>query len=71
MPYSALMPSLEAIQQAVREPLSHAPREHKAFAVYIFKRARKIDHERAFAKTLAEQREHSSENSVAHFTEQT
>src|SRR5438045_5233675 len=60
MPYSALMPSLEAIQQAVREPLSRAPREHQAFAIYIFERAREIDHERAFAKTLAAQREHSS-----------
>jgi hypothetical protein len=52
MPYSALMPSLEAIQQAVREPLSRAPREHQAFAVYIFERAREIDHERALAKYL-------------------
>jgi hypothetical protein len=50
MPYSALMPSLEAIQQAVREPLSQAPRDHQAFAVYIFERARQIDHERALAK---------------------
>ena len=71
MPYSGLMPSIEAIQQAVREPLSHAPREHKAFAVYIFERAREIDHERVLAKTLSEQREHSIENSDAHFTEQT
>ena len=56
MPYSGLMPSLEAIQQAVREPLSRAPRDHKGFAVYIFERAREIDHERALAKKLAEQR---------------
>jgi hypothetical protein len=69
MPYSGLMPSIEAIQQAVREPLSRAPLDHKAFAVYIFERAREIDHERALGKKLAEQREHSSENSVAHFTE--
>jgi hypothetical protein len=58
------MPSLDAIQQAVREPLSCAPREHKAFAVYIFERAREIDHERALAKTLAKQREQSITNSV-------
>jgi hypothetical protein len=55
MPYSGLMPSMEAIQQAVREPLSRAPREHKAFAVYIFERAREIDHERTLGKRLAEQ----------------
>jgi hypothetical protein len=60
MPYSGLMPSIEAIQQAVREPLSRAPREHNAFAIYIFERARAIDHERALTKTLAEQREQSS-----------
>jgi hypothetical protein len=60
MPYSGLMPSIEAIQQAVREPLSRAPREHKAFAVYIFERAREIDHEPALEKTLSEQREQSS-----------
>jgi hypothetical protein len=57
MPYSGLMPSIEAIQQAVREPLSQAPRDHKAFAVYIFDRAREIDHERALARKLTEQRE--------------
>ena len=55
MPYSGLMPSLEAIQQAVREPLSRAPRDHKGFAVYIFERARELDHEWALAKKLAEQ----------------
>jgi hypothetical protein len=47
---------MEAIQQAVREPLSGAPHEHNRFAIYIFERARKIDHERALAKTLAEQK---------------
>jgi len=57
MPYSGLMPSIEAIQQAVREPLSRAPREHQAFAAYIFERAREIDHAWAFAKKLANQRE--------------
>jgi hypothetical protein len=71
MPYSALMPSLEAIQQAVREPLSRAPREHQAFAVYIFERAREIDHERALAKMLSGPCERSSEDSVAHFSKQT
>jgi hypothetical protein len=71
MPYSGLMPSIEAIQQAVREPLSHAPRHHQAFAVYIFRRAKEIDHERALARTLAEQREQPSRNSVAGLAEQT
>jgi hypothetical protein len=47
---------MEAIQQAVREPLSQAPRDHQAFAVYIFERARQIDRERTFAKNLIEQR---------------
>jgi len=56
MSYSGLMPSIEAIQQAVREPLSNAPRDHNGFAVYIFERAREIDHERALAKTLAYQK---------------
>jgi hypothetical protein len=60
MPYSGLMPSLDAIQQAIREPLTRAPREHKAFAVYIFERAREIDHERTLASTLAKQREPGS-----------
>jgi hypothetical protein len=54
------MPSLEAIQQAVREPLSCAGRDHQAFAVYIFERVREIDHERALGKKLPEQREQSS-----------
>jgi hypothetical protein len=71
MPYSGLMPSIEAFHQAVREPLSRAPLDHKAFAAYILERAREIDHERALRKKLADQREHSSENSVAHCTEQT
>jgi len=57
MPFTGLMPSMEAIQQAVREPLSQAPREHKAFAVYIFERARQIDRERALARNPAEGRE--------------
>ena len=65
MPYSGLMPSIEAIQQAVREPLSRAPREHQAFAAYIFERAREIDHERALAKKLAEQRGQTIEGSVS------
>ena len=71
MPYTGLIPSIEAIQQAVREPLSQAPRDHQAFAVYIFERARQIDHERALAKTPSEQCERSSEGSVAHFSKQT
>jgi hypothetical protein len=62
---------MEAIQRAVREPLSHAPREHKAFAVYIFERAREIDHERALGKRPAEQREQPSRNSVTGLAEQT
>ena len=66
MPYSGLMPSIDAIQQAVREPLTRAPREHKAFAVYIFERAREIDHERALASTLAKQREPAISKSRTH-----
>ena len=50
MPYSGLMPSMEAIQQAVREPLSQAPLCHQEFAIYIFKRARAIDHAWAAAR---------------------
>lgn len=50
------MPSIEAIQQAVREPLSQAPRDHDKFAIYIFERARAIDHERAQAKKLTAQK---------------
>lgn len=46
MPYSGLLPSSAAIKQACREPLDAAPREHKAFAVYIFERARAIDAQR-------------------------
>jgi hypothetical protein len=49
-----LMPSLDAIQQAVREPLLRAPYDHKGFAIYIFERAREIDHEWALAKNLVE-----------------
>jgi len=56
MPYSGLMPSMEAIQQAVREPLLEAPHDHNGFAVYIFERAREIDHEWALSKKLAEQK---------------
>ena len=63
MPYG-LMPSLDAIQQAVREPLSRAPREHKAFAVYIFERAREIDQERALSITLAKQEKSANEARV-------
>ena len=48
MPYSGLMPSMEAIQQAVREPLSQAPLDHQQFA--IFERARAIDHARALVE---------------------
>jgi hypothetical protein len=55
MPYARLLPSMEALQQAVREPLSDAPRDHKGFAIYIFERAREIDHQWALAKRLAEQ----------------
>jgi hypothetical protein len=50
MPYSGLMPSMEAIKQAVREPHSQAPQDHNGFAVYIFNRAREIDNERALAE---------------------
>jgi hypothetical protein len=55
MPYSGLMPSLDAIQQAMREPHLRAPYDHKGFAIYIFERAREIDHEWALAKKLVEQ----------------
>ena len=56
MTYSGLIPSMEAIQQAVREPLSHAPHEYQKFAIYIFERAREIDREKA----LAEQSNHAT-----------
>ena len=59
MPYSDLMPSMPALQQAMREPLSRAPHDHNKLAVYIFERAREIDHEWALAKTLTEQRARS------------
>ena len=59
MPYSGLMPSMKAIQQALREPLSKAPTDHNRFAIYIFERAREIDHQEALAKKLAAQREQS------------
>jgi hypothetical protein len=51
MTYSAPMPSMEAIQRAVREPLSDAPHECQKFAIYIFKRAREIDRELASKKS--------------------
>ena len=54
MPYSGLMPSMETIQQAVREPLLQAPHDYREFALYIFERAREIDHERALAGKSAE-----------------
>jgi hypothetical protein len=54
MTYSGLLPSNQAIQQAVREPLSGAPRDHKGFAVYIFERARQIDHGRALLTSCGE-----------------
>ena len=59
MPYSGLMPSMKAIQQALREPLSQAPTDHNRFAIYIFERAREIDHEQALSIKLAAQREQS------------
>jgi hypothetical protein len=46
---------MAAIQQAVREPLSGAPHDPNEFAIFIFERAREIDHERALAKKLTEQ----------------
>jgi hypothetical protein len=57
MPYSGLMPSMEAIQQALREPLSKAPTDHNRFAIYIFERAREIDHEQVLASKISAQRE--------------
>ena len=56
MPYSDLMPPMPALQQAMREPLLRAPQDHNKLAVYIFERAREIDHEWALAKTLTVQR---------------
>jgi hypothetical protein len=53
--YTGLLPSLESIQQAVREPWAKAPRDHNGFAIYIFERAREIDHQKALQKKLAEQ----------------
>jgi hypothetical protein len=50
MTYAGLMPSMEAIQQAVREPLSQAPRDYQQFAIYIFERARQIDRDWALAE---------------------
>jgi hypothetical protein len=64
MPYSGLMPSLQAIQQAVREPLLEAPTDPNGFAVYIFERARKIDRERALAKNPTVQSERRGDTSA-------
>jgi hypothetical protein len=47
---------MEAIQQAVREPLSQAPHDCQQFAIYIFERARAIDHEKALADQVSRQR---------------
>lgn len=55
MPHSRLMPSLKAIQQAVREPMTCAPHDHNGIAIYVFARAREIDHEKALTKKLAQQ----------------
>jgi hypothetical protein len=55
MPYSGLVPSIEAIQQAVREPLVDAPHDYQKFAIYIFERAREIDRELALIRSEAEQ----------------
>jgi hypothetical protein len=65
MPYSGLIPSMEAIQQAVREPLLEAPRDHNAFALYIFERAREIDHDRALAKRADPTKRRSRDTSSA------
>ena len=65
MPYSGLIPSMEAIQQAVREPLLEAPRDHNAFALYIFERAREIDHDRAIAKKTDRTKRRSRDTSSA------
>jgi hypothetical protein len=64
MPYSGLMPSLQAIQQAVREPLLEAPTDPNGFAVYIFERARKIDRERALAKKPTVQSERRPSDAI-------
>ena len=47
---------MEALRQAVREPLAQLPRDHKGFAMYIFDRARELDHQWALAKKVAEQK---------------
>jgi hypothetical protein len=56
MTYAGLVPSMDAIQQAVREPLSHAPHDYQQFAIYIFERARAIDREKALADQASRQR---------------
>lgn len=55
MPYSGLLPCIEAIKQACKEPLDLAPRDQKGFAVYIFDRAREIEHGWALARTISQQ----------------
>jgi hypothetical protein len=42
---------MEAIQQAVREPLVDAPHDYQKFAIYIFERAREIDREMALTRS--------------------
>jgi hypothetical protein len=54
MAYAGLVPSMNAIQQAVREPLSQAPHDYQQFAIYIFERARAIDREKALADQAAD-----------------
>ena len=49
MPYAGLMPSMEAIQQAVREPLSQAPIDHQQFAIYIFEKGESDRSRRGFS----------------------
>jgi hypothetical protein len=62
------MPSLQAIQQAVREPLIEAPTDPNGFAVYIFERARKIDRELALAKKPTVQSERRGNTSAPKLT---
>ena len=56
MTYSGLLPSMDAIQQAVREPLSHAPHDYQQFAIYIFGRACEIDREKLWLSDPITQR---------------
>jgi hypothetical protein len=62
------MPSLQAIQQAVREPLIEAPTDPNGFAVYIFERASKIDRELALAKKPTVQGERRGNTSAPKLT---